>query len=228
MSSAAKDVSYFVVNAIYSALGGDNGLIYTRCDTITLSGTGTASVLNNGVTRTATSPTASDFVTANAAAYLAAGSILTSSGSILIFTSSIPGVLFTGSTTITNLTGTLTGVVAAANVTYPIYKTIQKNPASIYVSIGEVINREDGTKDAFIYYGNISITVCDESQTLQADKKKAQSVINIIRATLKPNRSSVPAGLIQFGHGGYNEFINLSDADRPKIRLTDVFDFILE
>lgn len=99
-----------------------------RVDTITLTGTsGTATVLCDGVTKTATfatslTITASNFVTANAADFLAAGVVLTSSGANLIFTSSVAGVNFTGNTTITNATGDLAGSVAAttANVTVAI------------------------------------------------------------------------------------------------------------
>lgn len=60
------------------------------------------------------SKTASDFVIANAATYLAGGVILTSNAEDIVFTSSTAGTNFTGSTTITNATGTLTGSVAAS------------------------------------------------------------------------------------------------------------------
>jgi hypothetical protein len=90
-----------------------------RVDTITLTGTsGTATILCDGGSHTATfngtlTTTASDFVTANAAAYLAGGVVLTSSGANLIFTSSVAGVDFTGNTTCTNATGNLAGSVVA-------------------------------------------------------------------------------------------------------------------
>lgn len=94
-----------------------------RVDRITLTGTsGTASVLNNGITRTATwnagglAATAADFVTSHAAAYLAAGTVVTSDGATLIFTSSVAGTDFTGNTTITNATGDLAGTVVMNSV----------------------------------------------------------------------------------------------------------------
>lgn len=91
------------------------GAAATQVDTVTLSGTsGTASVVCAGETDTATfatslTVTASNFVTANAAAYLAAGVVLTSDGADLIITASEVGTSFT--TTITNATGDLAGTV---------------------------------------------------------------------------------------------------------------------
>ena len=95
-----------------------------RVDTVTLTGTGgTANVLCNAVTKLATfastlTVTASNFVTAWAADYLAAGVVLTSNGVNLVFTAVVAGTNFTGSTTITNASDDLAGTVAAttANV----------------------------------------------------------------------------------------------------------------
>lgn len=54
---------------------------------------------------------ASQFVTNHAATYLAAGVIVTSSGTSIIMTAETAGVDFTGDTTITNTAGDLTGTV---------------------------------------------------------------------------------------------------------------------
>jgi len=103
MSTAFKDISYDLIKGIYTQL---NSSVYQRCDIITLSGTsGTALITNNGVSKTIAfsgtlTATAAAFVATNAAAYLAAGTILTSSGTTLIFTSSVLGASFTGATTI--------------------------------------------------------------------------------------------------------------------------------
>ena len=234
MSLQSKDISYSVVNAIYSALGGDTGFVYTRKDAITLTGTsGTASITNNGVTATATwrnSPTitASDFVTANAAAFLTSGITLTSSGAILSFTKTTNGTAFTGATTAANLTGTLAGTVTNADTNYPVYKSIPGAPASVYIRIGEVIESEDGTKEDFIYRGSVPIIVCDESQNLQADKKKAQNILNVVRGLLKPTKASVPSGFITFSHGGKTEWVDLNDESKPLIRIADTMEFIIE
>lgn len=91
-----------------------------RVDTVTLTGSsGTANVLCDGVTKLATwnaaglTATAADFVTSHAADYLTGGVVVTSSGANLIFTSTVAGVNFTGSTTITNASGNLAGTVVA-------------------------------------------------------------------------------------------------------------------
>jgi hypothetical protein len=106
---------------------------------VNLTGTkGTATVVCNGVSRTATfsnslTVTASNFVSANGAAYLAAGVVLTSSGPVLIFTAVTAGVEFIADTTITNATTDLAGTV---------YATYIKNTATVtgrsYMSVKRV------------------------------------------------------------------------------------------
>lgn len=94
-----------------------------KVDTLTLTGTsGTGTILAGGVSKVAEfdtdlTTTAAAFVTANAAAYLAAGIVLTSSGADLIFTANVAGTPFT-SPTFTNISGTLAGTVVntTANV----------------------------------------------------------------------------------------------------------------
>jgi len=96
-----------------------------RVDTITLSGSsGTATIVCNGETDTATwnagglTLTASDFVTANAADHLAAGTVLTSVANVLYFTAVVAGTDFTGASSGANATGDLAGTAATvtANV----------------------------------------------------------------------------------------------------------------
>ncbi len=88
-----------------------------QVDTITLAGTsGTASITDaGGLTKTVTfnnnlTTTASDFVTAFAADYLAQDIVLTSSTVDLIFTANVAGTGFTNPA-IANVTGDLTGTV---------------------------------------------------------------------------------------------------------------------
>jgi hypothetical protein len=100
--------------------GSDGGLgAVAQVDTVSLTGTdGTAQISAiGGLVKVATfnttlTLTASDFVTANAAAYLAVGIVLTSSVADLIFTSNVAGVSQTVPT-ISNLTLTLAGTVVA-------------------------------------------------------------------------------------------------------------------
>jgi hypothetical protein len=227
------DISYDLIKGLYTTL---TGFIYKEVDVITLTGTsGTATILNNGVTKTATwhtslTVTASDFVTTNAAAYLVAGTVLTSLGATLIFTANVAGTGFTGATTITNATLTLSGTVASADVTYPIYKSIPKTPASIYIWVGGVISVPEGTKDEFHYSGTVEIQVVDNS-TQRADTKLAMSILGVIRGILKPTRSSVfsiiPRTLVVFNPGSFNELIEQSE-EGVKIKMIDIYEFYIQ
>lgn len=93
-----------------------------RIDTITLSGTaGSANILCDAVTKPADfynslEDTANAFVALHAAAYLAGGVVVTSSGNDIIFTSSVAGTNFTGNTTITNVPNVWRGSVKIAGI----------------------------------------------------------------------------------------------------------------
>lgn len=99
---------------------------FKQVNTIALSGSsGTAIISGAGdLTKTLTfdtdlETTASNFVTTNAALYLAEDIVLTSSGDSLIFTSNISGTPFT-IPIITNDSGDLDGVVASGTATDPV------------------------------------------------------------------------------------------------------------
>jgi len=99
--------------------------------TITLTGSsGTADITVNGITKTATfnsslTQTATDFVTANAAAYLAAGIVLTSDTADLIFTvNATEGYpIITVDAEIENKTGNLDGTIvkSGGRLPHPVY-----------------------------------------------------------------------------------------------------------
>ena len=103
-----------------TAATGSTYMSVCRVDTITLAGaSGTATIVCDAVTKTATfngnlNTTASDFVTANAVDYLAAGSILTAVLNVLYFTSSVAGTDFTGASSGANASGDLAGTAATA------------------------------------------------------------------------------------------------------------------
>lgn len=108
------------------AVTGRSYMSVKRVDRITLAGTsGTCTIVVDGVTKTCTwnagglAATAAAFVTANAADYLTAGSVLTSDGAVLIFTSTVAGTDFTGASSGANASGDLAGtaVTSVANVT---------------------------------------------------------------------------------------------------------------
>jgi len=101
---------------------------FKQVETITLSGTaGTANITGaGGLTKTVTfatdlTTTATNFVTANAAAYLVQGIVLTSDGADLIFTVETSGEHFT-QPAITNTAGDLTGTIV---------ETISETPVKI-------------------------------------------------------------------------------------------------
>jgi hypothetical protein len=116
-----------------------------RVDKIILRGTsGTATVLCDAVSATITyatslTATAAAFVLANAAAYLAAGTVLTSSGEVLIFTANVAGTDFTGSTTITNVTGTLSGGASTATANHTAVNLLTTKGLSAVVFTAERI-----------------------------------------------------------------------------------------
>lgn len=96
----------------------ETGAAVAQVETVTLTGTsGTANItVAGGLTKLATwntslTQTATDFVTAHAAAYKLADIILTSSGADLIFTAAIVGTAI-AVPVITNATGDLAGTVA--------------------------------------------------------------------------------------------------------------------
>jgi hypothetical protein len=126
-----------------------------RVDVIHLGGTkGTATILNYAVSRTLTVVETSTltaqlatFVSTNAAAYLAAGSVLTSSGTDLIFTANVAGTTFTGSTTFTNLTGNLTGGVELKVANHTAVNLLAaKNLGSVAFTADRILSAGTGYK----------------------------------------------------------------------------------
>jgi hypothetical protein len=109
-----------------------------RYDTLTLSGSttdghsGTIAMPGTGLSHTVTvsgtslTTTATAFVSANAAAYLLQGVVLTSSGATLIFTASSNASDYYGQPQFTNVTGTLAG----ANVQTPAGRVLMNSPTA--------------------------------------------------------------------------------------------------
>ena len=124
----------------------------------------------------------------------------------------------------------LNGNVTYGGITYPVYKSIPKDPATTYVYVGNVINDVDGDKDNFRYNGTVQVQVRDEAY--RGDKKLALVIMNVIRGLLKTSVGSVfsvtPRTLVVFSPGSYNEFVEYSDNNISGIRLIEQYDFILE
>jgi hypothetical protein len=125
-----------------------------QVDTLTLTGTsGTASITVAGnLTKTATfnsdlTTTASDFVTANATAYLTQGIVLTSSTADLIFTAQVAGNGHSAPVC-TNATGDLAGtnVATTANVTG--LSVVIENSLATGFRVGDVAYIVDTNSDA--------------------------------------------------------------------------------
>ena len=125
----------------------------------------------------------------------------------------------------------LDGNVIYDDTTYPVYKSIPKVPAPVYVWITEVMHDEDGTKDSFMYNGTVQIRVVDESLQ-RADKKKGRGINNVVRGLLKPARATTfsigdTLTLIVLKPGGYNEMTEQSD-NIMKMSFIDIYDFLIQ
>ncbi len=124
----------------------------------------------------------------------------------------------------------LEGNVTYSGVTYPVYKNIPKPPEEVYVKLGPVIHDEDGTKDDFIYYGTVQVSVIYESQ-LRPGASVPKAINNIVRGLLKPSKTSVPScdslTVITFTPGAYDEIIEQSEHG-TRVQITDIYNFQIE
>jgi hypothetical protein len=126
----------------------------------------------------------------------------------------------------------LNGNVIYSGTTYPVYKSIPKPPVSTYVFIGNVIQAEDGTKDAFIYNGTVQIHVVDESKE-RADMKLSQKILGVVRGLLKATKGAVfsiggTSTLIVFSHESLTSLVSEADNGISNIRLVDMFNFLIQ
>jgi hypothetical protein len=121
--------------------------------------------------------------------------------------------------------------VTYGGTTYPVYKSIPKTPASVYVFIGNVLQTEDGTKDSFIYTGSVQIQIVDESQE-RADLKLSQTILNVVRGLLKPARSTVftvgSRTLIVLSPESLSTVVQQADNGISKIKLVDMYNFMIQ
>jgi hypothetical protein len=132
---------------------------------------------------------------------------------------------------ITGIFAVLDGEVTYGGVEVPVYKTVPKAPPELYVYIGDVLQDEDGTKDDFVYYGTVQIIVCDAAN-MKAIRERAQAVLNTVRGLLKPARlTTFSCGgrtLITFTPGPLNFVEDLGDTGKTRIRLVDIYNFLIE
>jgi hypothetical protein len=126
----------------------------------------------------------------------------------------------------------LDGNVTYNGTTYPVYKSIPKTPATVYVWIGDVAHTEDGTKDGFIYTGTVSVKINDESKE-RADMKLTQGILNIIRGLLKATKGVTFAiggvrTLVVFSHNSMSSTVSMNDDGITKVVTVDMYNFIIQ
>ena len=116
------------------------------------------------------------------------------------------------------------------SVTYPVYKSIPKVPASIYVFVGNIVQTVDGTKDAFHYGGTVQVHVVDNSKE-RGDLKLAQGLMNVVRQHLKATRSTV------FSIGSHTLIVFNPESSTTMtgeeigittIRIVDLYNFLIQ
>lgn len=126
----------------------------------------------------------------------------------------------------------LNDLVTVSGTTYPVYQSTPSTPASTYVRIGEIIDRDNGTKDDYVYEGTVAVIVNDESQIAIGERKLAFSIQSKVRSLLKTSRTNVLTlsgfTMITFTPDTSSEIVSLNDADKPQIQLIDIYRFIIQ
>ncbi len=120
--------------------------------------------------------------------------------------------------------------VTYGGTTYPVYKSIPKTPASVYVYVGNIVQGEDGTKDTFIYDGTVQVHVVDGSKE-RADMKLAQGILNVVRQHLKATRGATFSigthTLVVFDPESSTTLIG-EEVGLSKIRIVDIYNFLIQ
>jgi hypothetical protein len=120
--------------------------------------------------------------------------------------------------------------VTYGGTTYPVYKSIPKTPASVYVYVGNIVQGEDGTKDSFIYDGTVQVHVVDESKE-RADLKLVQGILNVVRQHLKATRGATFSigthTLLVFDPESSSTLIG-EEVGLSKIRIVDIYNFLIQ
>jgi hypothetical protein len=125
----------------------------------------------------------------------------------------------------------LDGNVTYSGTTYPVYKSVPKTPGETYVFVGNVIQAEDGTKDAFIYHGTVQIHIVDESKE-RADMKLVYKILGVVRGLLKATKGAVFSvtglTLVVFSHESLTSLVSQADNGITNIRLVDMYNFLIQ
>ena len=123
--------------------------------------------------------------------------------------------------------------VTISSVTYPVYDTFYKGATNrSYVYIGNYLDDEDGSKDSFVYHGTLAIESVDESGVQNVARTTAQSICNKVRSLLKTTKGGTFTvtgfTLTVFSHAGSTQIREKTDDGRERIRIIDIYEFIIE
>ena len=119
--------------------------------------------------------------------------------------------------------------VTVGSVTYPVYKSVPKTPATTYVLIANIEQSEEGTKDYFIYTGTIQIHVVDSSKE-RGDLKLAQSIMNVVRQHLKPTRATtftIGSHTLVVFNPESSTTLTGEEIGISKVRIVDLYTFLI-
>ena len=127
----------------------------------------------------------------------------------------------------------LDGNVTISGAEYPVYDTLLRGATNrSYVLISNYLDNEDGTKDDFIYTGTIAIESVDESQVQNVSRSTAQAINNKVRSLLKTSKGGTftVSGytLIVFKHAGSTQLREQVKDKRERIRIIDIYEFIIQ
>jgi hypothetical protein len=126
----------------------------------------------------------------------------------------------------------LSGNVTVGSVTYPVYDTVEWGPTNrTYVYIGPYIDTEQGTKDDFVFTGSITVESVDEGQVQNVKRSTVRAVNNKVRDLLKSTKAGVftitGRTLVVFRHGGSNEIRETHKDGRTRLRIIDIYEFVI-
>ena len=127
----------------------------------------------------------------------------------------------------------LSGNVTVSGVTYSVYDTLNRGATNrTYVLIGPYIDTENGSKDSFVYEGSITVETVDESQTMNVSRSTAQQINNKVRSLLEPAKGTTFSvtgyTLVVFRHAGSTQLRELGSDKRERIRIIDIYEFVIQ
>jgi len=136
------------------------------------------------------------------------------------------GALRTGINTV------LSGNITISGTTYKFFKDPETvGPNKTYVTLGPIIDAENGTKEHFIYQGSITVETIDMSQSGTPKRTLSETVNNKVRGLLKATKGAVftVAGftLIYFRHGGCTRMTETLQDGRKSFRIIDIYEFLI-